>query len=274
MATLIISAAASALGSYLAPGVIAFGITGGQLGYFAGSFLGNALFSASPPDIEGPRLSELKVQVSTYGNMLPLTYGTVRQAGNIIWSTDLIEDKNSESGGGKGGGGQEVTTYTYRVNFAVALCEGPIDSILRVWANGTLIFDKSTTLNSSNFRFYNGDETQLPDALIEAYLGVGNVPGYRGVAYVVFENMQLADYGNRIPNLTFEVLKKAASMPPIIQLNLNGYKIVDGWPSTQSMIAVKANGTGNPTQIALLDNRYLWRKHYLKHRLYRKLFLS
>lgn len=54
-------------------------------------------------------------------------------------------------------------------------------------------------------RFYNGTNTQDPDSLIESFQGTGNVPGFRGCAYAVFENTALANFGNRIPNLVFEV---------------------------------------------------------------------
>lgn len=41
--------------------------------------------------------------------------------------------------------------------------------------------------------------------MIEAKEGAGNAPAYRGLAYVVFEHMAPADYGNRIPQLSFEI---------------------------------------------------------------------
>lgn len=48
---------------------------------------------------------------------------------------------------------------------------------------------------------YNGTETQLPDPTIQANEGVNRTPAFRGLIYVVWENMPLADFGNRIPNL-------------------------------------------------------------------------
>jgi len=49
----------------------------------------------------------------------------------------------------------------------------------------------------------------LPDPKIEAVEGAGLAPAYRGTAYVVFENLQVADYGNRVPQFTFEVIRGA-----------------------------------------------------------------
>lgn len=207
------------------------------LGYTLGSALGG-MFGSKPKGqditMEGPRINDLKVMSSTYGAPIPITYGSVRIAGNMIWTTGLIETKHvttQESGGGGGGkggimgggGGGESTqttiTYTYAASFAMALCEGPIMGIRRIWADGTLIYDlsgtsdpqavyKSNSIASAN-KIYFGDQTQLPDPTMQAYLGADNVPAYRGIAYIVFDTLQLADYGNRIPNLEFEVLNEA-----------------------------------------------------------------
>ena len=58
---------------------------------------------------------------------------------------------------------------------------------------------------SSTSRSTLGTEDQLPDPTIESYEVAGTVPGFRGLAYIVFNDFQLAKYGNRIPNFRFEV---------------------------------------------------------------------
>lgn len=215
------------------------GPTGALIGYSMGSTIGSLLF---PPDlgtVEGPRLQDLQIQSSAEGAPIPQAYGTVRLAGNIIWGKPLQEHKHTEEVGGKGGGGGgESVSYTYTADFAIALCEGPITAIRKLWADGKLIMDVSeptaaeqATVAAGGFldnilqrqqaffgetmavgrtggtiRIYKGDETQLPDPLIEADLGAGQTPAYRGVAYIVFDNFELADYGNRIPNITAEVV--------------------------------------------------------------------
>ena len=55
-------------------------------------------------------------------------------------------------------------------------------------------------------RLHRGLAGQAPDPLIAAAEGAGRTPGYRSLAYVVFENLALADFGNRLPNLSFEVI--------------------------------------------------------------------
>jgi hypothetical protein len=64
---------------------------------------------------------------------------------------------------------------------------------------------KELELSTDTCRLYPRSEDQLPDSLIEAKQGAGNAPAYRGLAYVVFERMALAPFGNRIPQLSFEV---------------------------------------------------------------------
>src|SRR5690606_7657774 len=56
---------------------------------------------------------------------------------------------------------------------------------------------------------YPGDEEQLPDPKIEAVEGTGRVPAYRGIAYVVFEDLDLGRFGNRVPQFSFEVMRPA-----------------------------------------------------------------
>jgi hypothetical protein len=64
---------------------------------------------------------------------------------------------------------------------------------------------------ATEITFYTGTSSQVADPLIEAAQGTGFVPGFRGIAYVVIENLALADYGNRMPQLTFFVKGHSAS---------------------------------------------------------------
>lgn len=184
-------------------------IVGGPLGGALGSLIGNSLDRAliGGKRQQGPRLSDLRVQTSSYGNPIPRLFGRLRVAGTVIWSTDLREDKHS-SGGGKAGG--KGTSYTYSASFAVALAGRPIQSVGRIWADGNLLRGAAGDWKSdTGFRLYLGGEDQAPDPLIAAAEGMGATPAHRGTAYAVFETMQLADFGNRIPSLTFEVVADA-----------------------------------------------------------------
>ena len=87
---------------------------------------------------------------------------------------------------------------SYSLSLALALCEGEILRVGRVWADGTEI-----EVSSLNMRVYRGGEDQLPDPKIAAVEGAELAPAYRGIAYVVIEDLQLAPYGNRVPQFTF-----------------------------------------------------------------------
>ena len=41
-------------------------------------------------------------------------------------------------------------------------------------------------------------------------MGTANTPAYRGTAYVVFEDLALGAFGNRLPQLSFEVFRTLA----------------------------------------------------------------
>lgn len=184
---------------------------GGSLGWTLGSLLGNLLFPPKGATQEGPRLGDLSVSSSAYGNPIPLGWGTVRTSGNIIWSSGIKETRHKKKSGGKGGGPKQTTiTYTYSASFAIAFCEGVADDVLRIWADGKVIFDKrgtgtNTRKKGLKFTFYKGTEDQLPDPLIVADKGENRTPAFRGLCYMVFDELQLADFGNRIPNITVEL---------------------------------------------------------------------
>ena len=213
MASLVLGAVGSAAGpSLFGAGFTAFGLSisgaqiGGALGALAGSLIDSALMPGTHVNRTGPRLSDVNIQASTEGAPIPRVFGRMRVAGQLIWATKFREtETTTETGGGKGfGGGVSVseTDYTYSISFAVGLCEGVTSHLGRVWADGNLI-----DLSQFTTRFYRGDESQLPDPLIETVEGAGNTPAYRGLSYVVFEDLPLARFGNRIPQLQFEVFR-------------------------------------------------------------------
>ena len=216
MASLILSSAGSAAGGALFGPIGAFagrlvGAIGG--GFIDRTFLGGG--GTAPATREGPRLRDLDVMVSTAGAPIPRVYGRVRISGEVIWSTALKEKVKTRTetsgGGGKGSEPQPsettVKTYSYFANFAVGLCEGPIGHVTRVWADG-----KPLDLKNVNYRFYPGSEEQTADPLIVAKEGADNAPAYRGLAYIVFEQLPLAKFGNRIPQLSFEVMRPVGEL--------------------------------------------------------------
>lgn len=213
MASLVLGALGTSVGAGFGGAVLGMsGATlGGLIGSTVGTFIDSALISALQPAqrVEGARLDSLRVTSSTEGAVLPRAFGRMRLGGNIIWATDFREEiqTTTQRSGGKGSRGQRVTTteYLYFASFAVALCEGPISGIGRVWADG-----KPMDLSDVNWRWYPGDEAQEPDPLIAATMGADAAPGYRGTAYVVFEDLALERFGNRLPQVSFEVFRPVA----------------------------------------------------------------
>jgi hypothetical protein len=190
MATLLLTTLGSAIGGPL----------GGALGALVGNQIDARLFG--PKGREGPRLKDLTISTSSYGQPIPRQFGRMRVAGTVIWSTDLIETKQKQ----KGRKGQpSTTTFAYSASFAVAVSSTPIDRVGRIWADGNLLRGAQEDLKvGGTLRVYQGFGDDPVDPLIAAAKGA-TAPAFRDCAYVVFENLELGDYGNRIPALSFEI---------------------------------------------------------------------
>ncbi|MXP26873.1 hypothetical protein GRI39_12605 [Altererythrobacter indicus] len=192
MATLVFTAVGTALGGPL----------GGALGSLIGSQVDQAVFGSNR---QGSRLKELALTTSSYGTAIPRHFGRMRVAGSIIWASDLVESSEA-TGGSKGA--PSTQTYSYSASFAVALSSSPVHDIGRIWADGTLLRGAAGDLKvGGTFRFYRGGGDNTIDPLIASAEGAA-CPAFRGLSYCVFENLQLADFGNRIPALNFELIGK------------------------------------------------------------------
>jgi hypothetical protein len=212
-------------------------MVGGPIGGAIGGGLGGAVGSSfdSLPTQYGPRLDDLRVQKSEYGAPIPIVYGTVAIQGNVIWAADIKEVQTETEQGGKGGPSQTTVNYSYLGSFAVLLCEGEIEDVGRIWAGPAkrLIWD-GAKLESGTLRVYRGTDDQEPDSLMEQYEGVGNVPAYRGYAYIVIEEFELAKDGNTLPFLTIEVGASSGGSCPIpastVEVDGQTYSIYDPAP--------------------------------------------
>lgn len=201
MATVALGLVGSAIGGAVG------GPAGAKLGWAAGTLLGGALFPPKVADQEHGRLDDLKVTGSGYQVPIPIVFGCMRVGSNIIWATDLVQHVTRRRQGGKGTRPPTVKEYTYSVDMLVSLCEGPIGQVKRIWAEDTLIYDitRLPPLTPDFITIFLGTEDQQPWSIIEAALGVGNVPAYRGQCCVGFNDWDLTPYGGRIPAITAEV---------------------------------------------------------------------
>ncbi|MBF9048241.1 host specificity protein [Rhodobacterales bacterium LSUCC0031] len=217
MATILLSAAGAAIGG-MATGPI-LGLSGAIVGRAVGATLGRvidqrlmATGSGSEP-VERGRVDRFRITGASEGAPIAQLFGRMRLSGQVIWATHFVETVTT-SGGGGGGRGKGAaprpaptpvtTTYSYSVSLALALCEGEIRRVGRIWADGVELDQTGIAM-----RVYQGSQSQMPDPLIAAVEGAGHVPAYRGIAYVVIEDLDLSPFGNRVPQFAFEVVRPA-----------------------------------------------------------------
>lgn len=190
-----------------------------QLGFVVGSLVGGLLTPGEKT--EGPRVDDLKVQVSTYGAGIARLRGTERAGGNVVWSTDKIEE--AETTGGKGAA-PEHTSYRYFVHMGIVLCETPRDgsivNVVQILQDGKLIWDARSGIPigsalasaenpHANFVLYQGHADQLPDPGEEAWMGgPGSVPAYRGVVRIRMNAIECP--GGRVPQFSFVISTNSA----------------------------------------------------------------
>lgn len=207
MATIVLGGVGAVIGFYAGGGP-----AGALKGFQIGATVGAMVDASHRPGVhqEVGRLADLRVSGSSYGTIIPQVWGATRVPGNVIWSTDLQEHSHTQHTGGKGGGGAASTTYTYSVSCAVAVCRGGRNvRVTRIWADDLILWDSGQPNTSLNWRWYPGTETQVQDTLLQAAATKvpeqGQTSAYRGMAYVVFENLPLAQFSNHTPNFSFEV---------------------------------------------------------------------
>ncbi|HYC75734.1 baseplate multidomain protein megatron [Brevundimonas sp.] len=199
------------------------GAGGGGLGRIIGATLGGMLDRSlvgglETPRQKGPRLNVLALQGSAEGSPMACVFGRARVTGQVIWAARFLEGRQTSSAGK---GGPRTVEYDYSLSFAVALCEGPIDGVGRIWADG-----QPMDLSGVTMRLHRGGVAQTSDPLIEAV--EGEAPAYRGTAYVVFEDLPLGPYGNRPPQLAFEVFRRPLGPELRLEDRLEGVCLIPG----------------------------------------------
>lgn len=205
MATLLLSAAGAMLGAGVGGTVL--GLSGAVIGRAVGATIGRAIdqriLGGGSEPVDVGRIERLRLTGAGEGAAIGQVWGRMRVGGQVVWATEFTETVRRRRTG-KGAPKPKVNEYSYSVSLAIGLCEGEILRVGRIWADGNEI-----SALDLNLRVYNGSEDQLPDPLIEAVEGTGKAPAYRGLAYVVIEDLELAAYGNRVPQFSFEVVRAA-----------------------------------------------------------------
>lgn len=218
---------------------IAGAVVGGVVGFFAsplnpflgaakgaafGYSLGVAFTTIELDAVEGTKLEELGVQKADYGSVINQVYGQDEISGTIIWikgnQIEEVEHRERVKTGGKGGGAkQTVISFTYQVTLVVALTDHVLGGIQKIYGDNVLIYDVSGNdpvgkAESEDFAesidFFNEGSNQELIDIIESEQG-SDIPAFRNTSLVMFTNLQLAEFGNRIPNLRFVVADSESS---------------------------------------------------------------
>ncbi len=206
MATLVLSLAGAAIGAQAGGAVL--GLSGMVISRAIGATLGRVvdqrLLGRGAAGVETGRIDRLRVTGAGEGVPLMRVWGRVRVAGHVIWASDFRERPTASRRSKSKAPPRRTEAPRYTVSLAIALCEGEIAGVGRIWADGVEIGREAL-----NLRVHPGSRDQQPDPAIAAIEGIDNTPAYRGTAYVVAEDLDLAPWGNRIPNLSFEVIRPA-----------------------------------------------------------------
>lgn len=183
-----------------------------SLGRFAGKSLGNYLDRKWSHKKEYRSSYEIgkenfTFQLTKEGDAIALIFGKAKVQGSLIWVDKIQEIYNTTSTNFISLAKnktiiKEKQNIEYTLSFAVAICEGEINEISKVFAHDELI-----DLKNYKFTLYKGKPDQEPDKLMQNKIQ-GPIPAYRDLAYIVFEDMPLADFDNVIPSFSFEVTRR------------------------------------------------------------------
>ena len=240
MATIALGLAGAAIGTSIGGGLL--GISSVVIGKFIGSTIGNVIDNALlAGGQKAGGLDQISLTRSAEGQIINRVWGSVRTGGNIIWAAKFKEF--TQTGGGKATSSGDAA---YSLSFAVGLCEGNSNVRMgRAWIDG-----EEADKEKLDYVFYPGSETQTADPTMETVEGSGNVPAYRGLAYVVFTDLDLTPYGNRVPQISIEVIKPVASLSTdSAELMIEGVNLIPatGEAVYGTTVTVQDDGYGNAT---------------------------
>ena len=177
------------------------------------------LFGGHNTTIRENKISSFTVSTAEYGSTVPEILGTTRISPNVIYYDDFTaHEHRSSQKSGKGGGSRTTTiTYTYTVAVILALCEGQISGIGKMWKDKSLYQYPNGDIGLTLF---DGKEDQKPWAYT-----AGKHPdkalAYSGLAYMAGV-IDLGDSGS-MPSYNFEVKGKLLETGDGIDVNPADY---------------------------------------------------
>lgn len=177
------------------------------------------LFGGHNTTIRENKISSFTVSTAEYGSTVPEILGTTRISPNVIYYDDFTAHEHRQSQkSGKGGGSRTTTiTYTYTVAVILALCEGQISGIGKMWKDKSLYQYPNGDIGLTLF---DGKADQKPWAYV-----AGKHPdkalAYPGLAYMAGV-IDLGD-GGSMPSYNFEVKGKLLETGDGIDVNPADY---------------------------------------------------
>ena len=162
------------------------------------------LFRGKSTTSRADMIAGFQINTASYGEVVPEILGTTRVSGNIIDYDDFTpHEHRSTTKAGKGGGAKHTNiTYTYSVAAAIALCEGPIAGIGKVWRDKEVYQYPNEKIELTLF---NGEIAQTPWPYMLSKHPEKALP-YSGLSYMA----GVVDLGERgsLPQYNFEVYGK------------------------------------------------------------------
>lgn len=111
----------AAIGGFVAPGIVAFGMTGAQIGWMVGAAIWSAV-QPTPTIRAGDPSTAPQVGSDIRGQTIPAIYGTVRTPGYLVWQSGFQANKQTRKvGRGKKKQKQEYYTYTWDFIFHMGM---------------------------------------------------------------------------------------------------------------------------------------------------------
>lgn len=176
-------------------------------------------FGGGHTTIREDKIANFTVNTAEYGTSVMEILGTTRIGGNVIYYDDFTAHEHRETQrSGKGGGHKTTTiTYTYSVAAIVALCEGPISSVLRVWRDKEILHYPD---NKIGMTLFIGTENQKPWSYLTGKHPDKALP-YKNLAYMAGV-LDLGHSGS-MPNFNFEVRGKLVETGDGVDVNPADY---------------------------------------------------
>lgn len=177
------------------------------------------LFRGKSTTSRADMIADFQINTASYGEVVPEILGTTRVSGNIIDYDDFTaHEHKSTTRTGKGGGAKHTNiTYTYSVAAAIALCEGPIAGIGKVWRDKEIYQYPNEKIELTLF---NGETAQTPWPYMLSKHPEKALP-YSGLAYMA----GVVDLGERgsLPQYNFEVYGKLRDTGDGVDVNPADY---------------------------------------------------